>query len=363
VLAWPAYRKQAANPHAALLADALRALDVAIADWTPLRAAVRPADLWHIHHPDTVVYPRGILPSLAGTVLFRGLLAVARLRGTKIVWTIHDLGSNDGLHPRLERWFWRFFVPRVDAFITLSDSVRELARARFPTLKNRPGFTVRHGHYRDAYPGSTSRAAARRALDLPDKATVLLNFGRIRPYKNVPHLLRMFQATPGADLVLVLASQPYDAEIEAEVREAAGDDPRVRLVLRWIAPEEVHRFFAAADLVVLPYRRILNSGAATLALTFGRRVLLPDMGAMRDLQQQFGRNWVRLYPGELGPDDLVAACGWAAEPPTEAPDLAGLDWTTLARQTLAVYQAISGPAGAGVRPAETVVVGRSRRPT
>jgi hypothetical protein len=76
-----------------------------------------------------------------------------------------------------------------------------------------------------------------------------------------------------------------------------------------------------------------------LALSFGRPVLVPDKGAMREQQERFGADWVRLYEGELGPRDLTDATAWATGTQrAAAPDLAGLDWESLARQTLAVYR-------------------------
>ena len=164
-------------------------------------------------------------------------------------------------------------------------------------------------------PAAVTRATARQRLGLPAAATVLLHFGLMRPYKNVPHLIRTFRAMPEPTRVLLVVGRPFDAAIEREVRDAADGASNVRLDLRWIPPEEVQIFFAASDLVVLPYRRILNSGAVVLALTFGRPVLVPDLGAMRDQQEAFGADWIRLYSGELTVTELVAASDWAAHHP------------------------------------------------
>ena len=338
VLAWPAFRKRAANPHAALLCEQLRAQGVAVADWTPARAALGRADLWHLHHPDTVLYPRSLLRSLAGTLIFAALLALARRRGTRILWTVHDLGSHDRLHPRLEAWFWRFFVPRVDAWIGLSERSRDLVGERFPELRRRASFVVAHGHYRDAYPQRCARGAARRALGLPGAARVMLHFGLLRPYKNVPLLIERFRQLAGDDHRLLIAGRPYDAAIRRAVERAAAGDARIALRLSWVPPDEVAQLFAACDLVVLPYRRILNSGAALLALSCGRPVLAPDLGAMRDLQDGVGEAWVRLYRDGLSAAELAAAARWAsATPRPAAPDLGGRDWRELARETRAIY--------------------------
>jgi beta-1,4-mannosyltransferase len=357
VLAWPAFNKRDANPHAALLSEGLRELGVEVDDWTPARAGLRAVDLWHLHHPESVVYLRSRRRSALTTLAFCALLALARARGTRILWTVHDLGSHDRLHPKLEAWFWPFFVSRVDAYVCLSEGGARLARERFPGLRDRPGFTVPHGHYRDAYPNQVSRTQARRALGLPEQTRVLLHFGLVRPYKNVPHLIRTFRAQPQSEVVLLVAGKPYDAIVEREVRLSADGCPQVRLLLRWVPPAEVQHLFVASDLVVLPYRSILNSGTVFLALSFGRPVLVPDKGAMREQQERFGAEWVRLYAGELSARELREATAWATGTPRPAPpDLAGLDWENVARRTLAVYQEmLATPDGelarrAGTRP-------------
>ena len=344
VLAWPAYRKRAANPHAALLADAIRAQGGDIEDWTPLRALSRPADLWHLHHPDTVVYPRRTLRALLGTGLFALLLAIARRRGTRVLWTVHDFDNNDGLHPRIERHLWRFFLPRIDAAICLTEGGVEQARRRFPALRCIPVRAIPHGHYRDVYADTVSEAGARERLGLPAQAPVLLHFGLMRPYKNVPLLVERFAAMDDPEAILVLAGQAYDASVAAEIRDAARGHERVRLHIERVAADEVQLYFRAADLVVLPYRRIVNSGALFLALSFERPVLVPDLGNMAEHARTFGSDWVGLYEGELTSEALADAVRRARRPARAPLDLDALGWDRVATRTIAFYDALTSPA-------------------
>ena len=341
VLAWPAFRKAAANPHAALLAQALLDQGVEVADWTPWRALTAPGPLWHLHHPETVLYRRSVWLASLEIGLFVLLMTQARWRGTRILWTIHDLGSNDRLHPTLEVWFWRWFTGRVAAVIGLSRHSLELADARFPAIRDLPHHVIPHGHYRDAYPQGMSKAEARAALGLDPGRPVLLHFGLLRPYKNVPLLIHRFVEADIPDATLLIAGKAFDAVIEAEVREAAAAarPADVRLTLRHIENDEVQLYFAAADLVVLPYQRILNSGALILALSFGRPVLVPDLGSMAEHRQSFGGEWVRLYEGELTAAMLADACRWARETGRAGLDLQLLDWPQLAARTKEIYEA------------------------
>ena len=347
VLALPAYKRRALNPFQALLYDEVSKLDVHINDWSFWRALWQPCDIWHLHHPDTVIFPRRVWQSVIETTLFRLLLSWARLRGIRIVWTVHDLDSSDGIHPKLETWFWQFFLPRLDAFICLTEAGRELAVARFPALKNLPSYINPHGDFSPAYPNTMSKDEARQALNLSKSLPTMLNYGLIRPYKDVPMLVETVAALDSSQSGLLVAGRVFDDTVHSDIVARANNAPHVHLHLQWISFEETQRFFAACDLVVLPYRRILNSGTLMLALAFRRPVLVPDRGTMRELQTRFGDDWIRVYEGELDEQTIVAALAWSRRTDRTPLDFTGLDWSTIASLTRNVYDALLDPAALG----------------
>lgn len=348
VLAWPAFRKEAANPHAALLSSALMKLQLPITDWTPARALLRTVDIWHLHHPESVVYRRNVIMAWFETITFLILLTLAKWRGTKVLWTIHDLGSNDQLHPLLEAFFWQRFLPAVDHTVCLSKSCRDEALKTFPQLGKIPCALMPHGHYLDAYPNSTTRAAARRALGLSPDAKVILHFGLIRPYKNAPKLIEVFRTAAIDGAVLVVAGRPFDRVVRQQVEHAADGAQTVKNHLDWVPPERVQDFFVACDLVALPYRKTMNSGVLFLALSFARPVLVPDKGSMREHAETFGASWMRLYDGELLPQTLSDALVWACETDRAALDLSALSWENDARSLKNIYESLTDAAGGDV---------------
>ena len=343
VLALPAYKRRNLNPFQALLYDEVSQLDVEIHDWSFWRAFWQSCDIWHLHHPDTVIFPRRVWQSAVETTLFRILLSWARLRGVRIVWTVHDLDSSDGVHPRLERWFWRFFLPRIDAFICLTEAGRELAIKRFPALRNLPSHINAHGDFSSAYPNTISQENARLALNIPQGLPTMLNYGLIRPYKDVPMLVETVARLDPSQLSLLVAGRVFDDTVHSDILVRANSAKHVHLHLNWISFEDTQRFFATCDLVVLPYRRILNSGTLMLALAFRRPVLVPDRGTMRELQDRFGDDWIRVYDGELNESTIMAALEWAVQPNRPALDFTGLDWTSIAVLTRNVYDAMLDP--------------------
>jgi hypothetical protein len=94
----------------------------------------------------------------------------------------------------------------------------------------------------------------------------------------------------------------------------------------------------AADLVVLPFHSILNSGSVLLALSHNRPVLAPRIGALPEIQAQVGAHWLRLYEGEISPAVLAAAVAEPAPHEDERPDLTAFDWQPIAERTVEFYK-------------------------
>ena len=131
---------------------------------------------------------------------------------------------------------------------------------------------------RGVYPQWMSKTQARAELGLPEHATVFVLFGRIAPYKGVTELVAAFDALakerPGR-VVLVLAGDPVQDPETQQLRDVVTAHPAIHATFRKIPDPQVQMFCAAADVMALPYRRSLNSGALNLALTFGLPVVLP----------------------------------------------------------------------------------------
>jgi glycosyltransferase involved in cell wall biosynthesis len=337
VVAYPAFNPREQNPYTRLL---YRNMAAEVADFSYRRSLTTRYDILHLHWPEWELNAYSSAIEAAARLRMK-LLAIdfLRARGARVVWTAHNLSAHDGLHPRLEKWFWSAFISRVDAYIALTQSGRAAAQKRFPRLERIPSFVIPHGHYRDEY-RVNSNDDARKQLGIRCRAKVMLFFGQVREYKNVPALIRAFRGTQ-KDEVLCIAGRPSSENLAAEVRREACGDPRVLLHLYEVPKDRVQLFFRAADLVVLPYRDILNSGAALLALSFNRPVLVPNQGAMGELQTSAGAEWVRTYSGDIDAAQLEDGLAWAATParPREL-CLDHLEWPRLAEQTLHAYEEI-----------------------
>lgn len=329
------------NPSLYTIFRNVAACGVPVDQFSPGHILLRRYTVYHIHWPEKHMARKHWLSAALYTAVELMLIALARLRGARIVWTVHNVRSHEGWYPRLERWCWRTTLKLVDASLHFSDAGRAIAFERFPELQRRPSFLVPHPHYRQIYPDHMTRREARERLGLQQDAPVALFLGAIRPYKNVTGLLRAFREVQQSNARLVVAGRAASPTLADSIAREADCDARVLLHDSFIPDEAIQDYMKAADLVVLPFSDVLNSGSALLALSFHRPVLVADRGAMRELQERSGSEWVRLFDGTLAGDDLSVALAWARAPgrPAECP----CDWADPARvaaDTVDAYRAL-----------------------
>jgi glycosyltransferase involved in cell wall biosynthesis len=118
-----------------------------------------------------------------------------------------------------------------------------------------------------------------------DGRRVVLCFGLVRPHKGVDTLVEVFAATP-EDAVLLIVGRPL-MPIEPLLRRARehGVADRVRLVPRFVAEQEIPAYFRRADLVVLPYREVEQSGVLFTALAFASPLLVTAVGGFPEVAE------------------------------------------------------------------------------
>jgi beta-1,4-mannosyltransferase len=343
VLASPAFVNRWLNPYNWLLNSHLDEAGVVVHGATPWRILRGHADVWHLHWPDHVFNLRSAAQAAVGAHALLHLAGEARRRGVRLVWTVHNLRAHEGLYPELEAQFWHEFVPLLDGAVHLSHAGRAAAESRFPALSACAQWVIPHGDYRTEYVTRLDRDKARQRFGVAPASPLVLFSGRIRPYKNVPALLSAFADLPDVSARCLITGAPADATVQGEIEEAARRDPRVRLDLQHLKRRELAAAHRAADLVALPYREILNSGSALLALSLDRPVLVPRLGALAELAESVGEAWVRCYDGPLTSAVLGEAIEWARCAPRSAhAPLEAFAWPQIARAHRQAYTEVIG---------------------
>ncbi len=268
-----------------------------------------------------------------------------RLRGAKIVLTVHDLLPHD-TGDQYRQTFDALYR-MVDAIVCHSDAVRMRLATEFSVPEEKIS-VVPHGPFFYDLPATGGEETLRSyALD-PDKALVLWQ-GIVFPYKGVDLLLRAWQrveATCDNACLVIAGTGAPDLLEEIRTQVERLDLKRVKLHFRFVASEELVALYRAADVVVYPYRAITTSGALATGLALGKAIVASDLPVFRELLN--ARENALLAP----PQDYAALAAAVIElvenadlrdrlaGNVRAMDFGDRLWLSIARQTVEVYNRV-----------------------
>lgn len=208
-------------------------------------------------------------------------ILMARLLGRRVVITAHDVESFvEKLEvPMLSRWIYR-----------IADQVVAHNRISRSELIGRIGLVdkkisvIAHGNYLHMARPLPSRFEARATLGLPAEAKVMLFFGQIKEVKGLDLLLdamaEVLKAYPEARLLIAGKPWKSDFAIYEEQMRKLGIADQCITHIHYIPDDKVADYYAAADLVVLPYRRTYQSGVVLMAMSYGKPVLVSNIAGM-----------------------------------------------------------------------------------
>lgn len=253
----------------------------------PLWRAVRdnrPVDVLHLHWTECYTGD-GNRPSL----VFRWVkllvdLALVRISGVRVVWTLHNILPHECRHPGLERFFRRRLANSVSQVLAHGESSRRAAEDVLHCSSTRIAVAP-HGHYRSVYPPATAEMRREGRVGLSNDHRVFLFFGMMRPYKGLERLLRVWRKLKPQQATLRLAGPCLDPDYQTELRALVGETPGTALSCGFSHADEVSRIFAPADVVVLPFEQVQTSGSVILALSFGKPVIAPRLGEIPETLQ------------------------------------------------------------------------------
>jgi glycosyltransferase involved in cell wall biosynthesis len=227
------------------------------------------AKIWRMRPFDTFVY---------WNYLF--CLKSIKLLGFKLVWTAHNVLPHEPAFPD-DVAARKRLVAYTDLVIahsqTTLDELKELGIVPIRSV------VISHGSYIGVYPDTISRDESRQMLGLDDADFVYLFVGQIRDYKGVDTLIDAYKKIEHLDTRLLIAGECSEQELKSSLRSKLASSKTIRWNDSRVADKDIQLYFRAADVAVLPFKSVTTSGSALLALSFGKAVVVPDIGELRYL--------------------------------------------------------------------------------
>ncbi|MDX9956140.1 MAG: glycosyltransferase, partial [Anaerolineae bacterium] len=278
------------NPYWSILTSSLENSGVGVAEigdlpfgrrwlWTNRRWI----DVLHFHYVQQFYAYKGTQARLRWVLRFASNLLLARALGYRTVFTLHNSSPTYPLQPEwldnIGHWLTINLSHRV---IVHCECARRLLVDRFGRRKH--VYVVNHPNFIDQYPNTIPQYVARAALMLNPANLVFTFIGGIRPNKGIDALISAFKRLSGKDLNLIIAGQQWPPESYVEeLKHSAAEDSRITLHMHFIPDNDLQVYMNVADVVVLPFVRILTSSSAVLAMSFARPAVVPTIGCLPEM--------------------------------------------------------------------------------
>lgn len=131
-----------------------------------------------------------------------------------------------------------------------------------------------------------SYAEARETLGIPLDKKVLLFFGFVREYKGLKHLIKAMPEIVKADggvCLMIVGEFGEDKDEYMSLIKNSGVESNITVVDGYIPDSGIEKYFAACDLVALPYESATQSGIVQIAYGFEKPVIVTDVGGLPEV--------------------------------------------------------------------------------
>lgn len=248
-------------------------------------------DIVHIHWPE-YLYDEECVPFDKPDDIIRKRIKWHKEHGTRICLTVHNLLPHDEIKRKTRIGIYEAVLDYTDIIIHHGRASVKLMEKEFPKTANKMHLVCPHGHYLIHY-RAVSKNDARNHLKLPQHAFVILNFGNVRPYKGFELLRKIFKKWKHPDKMLLVAGR-FDyientlSKLRRKGMELAGRYAgKEWFIFKRIKTQDICYYFAAADLLLLSHKEGLTSGVLSMAATYGKPVVYPDIGNFREQMEDW----------------------------------------------------------------------------
>ena len=217
------------------------------------------------------------------------LMLYYKLLGKRVVFTAHNVnaGKRDENDSWLNRMSLNVQYRLSDHIFVHTDGMKsEMAfEFRIPDSK----ISVIPFGINNTVPNTLlSYPQAKGQLGISKDDKVLLFFGNIAPYKGLEYLVAAFNELLKQDSnyrLLIVGSPKGPATYWNQIRrgiETTGIADRVIEKIEYVPDEETELYFKAADVLILPYTHVFQSGVLFLGYSFGLPAIAAGVGSLEE---------------------------------------------------------------------------------
>jgi glycosyltransferase involved in cell wall biosynthesis len=217
------------------------------------------------------------------------LMLYYRMFGKRILLTAHNVNKakRDQNDSRLNRVTLKIQYRLSDHIFVHTEGMKSEMAGEFRIPEEK--ISVIPFGINNTVPNTTlSSTEAKCQLGLTERDKSLLFFGNIAPYKGLEYLVSAFMQLLKQDSTyrLLIVGRPkgrmdYWERIDRTIT-SNGIVDRVIARIEYVPDEQTELYFKAADVMILPYTHIFQSGVLFLGYGFGLPAIVADIGSLKE---------------------------------------------------------------------------------
>jgi glycosyltransferase involved in cell wall biosynthesis len=212
-----------------------------------------------------------------------------KLLRKRIVFTAHNVnaGKRDGNDSLLNRVTLKVQYRLADHILVHTERMKHEMLTDFDVPGSKVS-VIPFGINNTVPNTKLTTAEAKRSLGVGGTDKTMLFFGNIAPYKGLEYLITALAdvVSKDGDYRLIIAGKAsscgyYRNQIQQMIAQTRTGE-RIIERIGFIPDDQVEVFFKAADVLILPYNHVFQSGVLSLGYSFGLPVIAADVGSLRE---------------------------------------------------------------------------------
>jgi len=217
------------------------------------------------------------------------LMLYYELLGKKVVLTLHNVnrGKRDSNDSWLNRFSLKIQYSLSDHILVHTEKMKRELLSDFDIQESKVS-VIPFGINNTVPNTALTTLKAKQRLGVSSNDKTILFFGNIAPYKGLEYLISAFieLATKDESCRLIIVGKPKGSDrYWNQIHQAIAGSPirdRITERIEYIPDEETELFFKAADVLILPYTYVFQSGVLFLGYSFGLPVIAADVGTLKE---------------------------------------------------------------------------------
>ncbi len=209
------------------------------------------------------------------------LFLASKIYKLRVILIVHDVS---GFANKDNDFVKRIILNHMSKYLVVHNDFSKIKLLNFNTQLINKIRVIKHGNFINEI-DIIDKHIAKRKLNLDKDKKILLFFGQIKKIKGLEVLLKSLNLIKNPNVILIIAGKVWEDSFDfyQSLIDELGLEGRVILNIGYIDNCKRDLLFSACDLLVLPYKKIFQSGVLLMAMSNKVPIIASDLDPFKEV--------------------------------------------------------------------------------